>query len=61
MFLNTLVPSIICVHFSQLVDHYVTWTHTPYAIIKHTQAKILASTLECQVSWDDTTGDIIGH
>ena len=28
IFLSTLIPSAICVHFSQLVDHYVTCAYT---------------------------------
>ena len=35
-FLSILMPSVIRVHFSQLVDHC---GHTPHNIIEHTHAK----------------------
>ena len=28
VFLNILMPSVSCVHFSQLIDHYVILTYT---------------------------------
>jgi hypothetical protein len=41
---------VICVHFSQLVDHCVTCMDASHNIITHTHAKILVSALERQVS-----------
>ena len=43
------MASVICVHFSQLVDHYGI-RHPPHITIEHPRAKILGSTLERQVS-----------
>jgi hypothetical protein len=45
IFLSIVMASVICVHFSQVVDHCVTW-HAPHNTIEHTHAKILVSTLE---------------
>ena len=42
------MTSVICVHFTQLVDHCVTFAYTPHNIVGHTHAKILISALECQ-------------
>jgi hypothetical protein len=48
-FLSVLMASLICVHFSELVD-IVQHRHAPHTIIEHTHAKILANKLEHQVS-----------
>ena len=41
------MESVICAHFSQLVDH----TYAPHITVEHTHVKILVvSALECQVS-----------
>ena len=32
-----------------------------YNIIEHTHAKILINTLECQVSWGGTYGEVVKH
>ena len=48
------MASVICVHFSQLVDHCGI-RHPPHNIIEHPYAKILVSPLERQVSsWGNT-------
>ena len=31
----------------------------PRTTIEHAQAKVLASALECQVSWGDTSGEVV--
>ena len=56
------MPSDICVHFSKLVDRYVTYgMHTPHITTEHTRVKIIASTLEHQVLWGDTSIKVVGH
>jgi hypothetical protein len=55
------MPSVICVHFSQHIDHYVTYRHEPRNIIEHTHAKLLVSALERQVSWGDTNDEVVDH
>jgi hypothetical protein len=50
---------ILCVHFTQLVDDCVTWGFILHNIIKHTHAKISVSTLECQISFGDTSGEVV--
>ena len=40
-----IMASVICVHFSQLVDHCVH-RHAPHNIIEDTHSKILVSALE---------------
>ena len=56
--LSILMPSVICVHFSQLVDCCNIGIHL-ITSIEHTHAKI--SVLECQVSWGDTNGEVVDH
>ena len=49
--LNVLMPSVICVHFSQMqtsVQH--KYQHTPHNTVEHAHAQMLVSTLERQVS-----------
>jgi hypothetical protein len=35
--------------------------HTPHNIIEPTQAMILLSALECQLSYGDTNGEVVDH
>jgi hypothetical protein len=42
---NILMASVLCVHFSQLVDRCVT-QHAPHNTIEHTHVKILVSASE---------------
>ena len=56
-----LMPSFICVHFSQLVDHFVTQAYVPHNTLEDTHAKILVSTLEHQLSQGDTNGEVVDH
>ena len=42
------MPSVSCVHFSQLIHHYVTYAYNHLIT--------LSNLLECQVSRDDTNG-----
>ena len=49
IFLSIQMASVICVHLSQLVDHYGN-RHPPHNTIELPHAKILVSALECQVS-----------
>ena len=42
---SILIPSVICVNHSQLVDHLVT----PHDTIEHTHAKVLVCAIERQV------------
>lgn len=53
MFLNIPMPSVICVWFSQLVDHYVT--------LHNTFEHILVRALECQVSLFSTNDEVVDH
>ena len=60
IFLSILMASVICVHFSQLVDHYVHM-HPPHNIIEITHSKILVSALQHQVSRGDTYSEVADH
>jgi hypothetical protein len=44
MFLSMLMPSVTCVNFSQLVDHYDIGIHL-INIVEHIHAKILVRVL----------------
>jgi hypothetical protein len=40
----------------------IVWhRHPPHNNVEHTRAKILVSTLECQVSWRDTNDEVVDH
>ena len=53
------MASVICVHFSQLVDHCVTYAS--HNTIDHTRAKMLISAVERQVSWSGINDEVVGH
>ena len=55
--LNILMSSVICVHFSQLADHSVTWACTS----KHYWTSSSTSTLKCWVTWGDTHSGVVDH
>ena len=56
------MPSVISVHFSHPVDHYVTWAFSSKVnIIEHTHDKLLVRALECQVSRGDYNGEVVGQ
>ena len=57
--LSILNASVICVGFSQLVDHY--HRHAFHNIIEHTHAKMLVSALERQVSGGDTYDEVVNR
>jgi hypothetical protein len=54
------VSSATCVHFSQL-ETIVQHRHTPHNAIENTHAKISISTLEHQVSWCDSNGEVVDY
>jgi hypothetical protein len=53
------MASVICMHFSQHVDHYVAYAS--HNIIEHTRAKMLISVVERQVSWGGTNDEVVDH
>ena len=55
------MPSVICVHIGQLVDHLFNKDIYTHRIIDHTHAKILVTALERQVSWGDSNGEVVDH
>jgi hypothetical protein len=55
MFLGILMPSVISVHFSQLVDQSVTYAHTSLHYQTYSCQDI------SQVSWGDTNGEVVDH
>jgi len=55
MFLGILMPSVISVHFSQLVDQSVTYAYTSLHYQTYSCQDI------SQVSWGDTNGEAVDH
>ena len=52
------MASVLCVHFSQIVDRCGN-RHSPHNAIERPHAKILVSALEHQTSKDDTYHEIV--
>ena len=54
------MPNVVCVHFSQLVNHCVTQSHTKISIV-HIYAKTLVSAFERKCHEGDTGDEVVDY
>ena len=55
------MSSVVFVHFNSLMDYNIKYIHTPHNTIEQTHGKILVGILAHQVSFSDTSDEVVDH